>query len=84
MSEGVHGGSPQTKGKSCCFGLLLEVSEPESTSFSKVGAHIDFEQFDAMYPTVLAVHHAVAAKTFLLHWKSSTQPSALSPPEEGR
>lgn len=63
MSEGVRGGSPQTKAKSCCFGLLLEVSEPESTSFSKVGAHVDFERFDAVYPSALAVRHALAAKT---------------------
>lgn len=58
MSE-VQEGTHQTKGKSCCFGLLLEVSESESTSFFKVGVHIDFEYFDAVYSAVLAVCHVL-------------------------
>lgn len=62
----IRGGSSQARGMSCCFGPLLEVSEPENTSCFKVRVHMDFQSLEATYPAILEVHSVMGSQDFSL------------------
>ena len=71
----IHGDTttappPQVRRKSCCFGLLLEVSEPENTSCFKV--EFTWTSSGLMLCSQLSLKYIVsrAAKIFLPHWQS--------------